>query len=217
MNSNELLSACLGSPILRPYFSGVFPADLLPRTVPIRPACVIINSDPSHLSGTHWTCFYLSAFSAGVEYFDSLGAAPTNPFFSRFIARNGGLVWYNRKPIQATSSDVCGEYSCTYSIKRCLGLSSSQFVNIFNKSRNKNDHLLLIMFNSLFTCNAHFNRPTLRSFHVQSCAPTCHTRPVGRCSSRAFAGYPPEQALTPHPRRRKGRGSGQARLRATRS
>lgn len=167
----------------RRYFKGVYAANQLPHTILERPAVIIANLEEDFLPGSHWVAFYLPEFVQGVEYFDCLGNAPNNHYFARFIARNGGLIEFNDRPIQSIFSDVCGEFCCVYAFSHSRGMPFRRFISIFGRNRIHNDTLVLDLFNRHFTCNAHFARHTLRSYHNQSCSPLCHTM---RKTCRAF-------------------------------
>lgn len=57
-----------------PAFVGTFASDTLP-IVSQRPAAFIVNTDPAHLSGEHWTAIVLKQNGKGI-YFDPLGFPP---------------------------------------------------------------------------------------------------------------------------------------------
>jgi len=176
-------------------FVGVFAANRLPRGTLERPAVLIVNSQADCFPGSHWTCFYLPEYEVGVEHFDSLGAAPTLCYFNRFISRNGGLSRYSNRAVQSSVSDVCGEYCCVFALERTVGISFRHFTSQFSLQKRLNDRLVLDKFNSYFTCSIHFMRPTLRAYHVQTCAPLCHGTTLHCVASRGNS----------HPHARRGR------------
>jgi hypothetical protein len=160
----------------RDRFVGVYPANLLPNNALPRPAILVANVDSDYGPGSHWVCFHLPSYNCGVEFFDSFGVAPCNPNFTRFLSVNGGLIAHNTQCFQSDSSDVCGEFCCTYAYYCSLGLSLSLYSRDFSLRGKNNDFTVVEMFNEMFTCNAHFTRPTLRRIHVQTCSPLCHAR-----------------------------------------
>lgn len=174
MDTDDITGVLIGAERTRPAFIGTFAANRLPRFILRRPSILIVNSQADCFPGSHWTCFYLPKYQLGVEYFDSLGAAPTIPYFLRFINRNGGLIRHCNRVIQANDSDVCGEYCCVFAMERVLGVSLHHFISQFSSNTIANDRLIMEKFNSYFSCRAHFYRPTLRSFHRQTCLPFCH-------------------------------------------
>lgn len=162
-------------PCTRKIFLGVYAANRLPFNIRLRPCIVIANTDSDNRRGAHWVCFFIPEHENGIEFFCSLGRDPCeNSFFVRFIARNGGLLRDSKSMIQNRFSDLCGEYCCIFAFNRVLGLSFTQFLHYFNGNTKKNDKKAFTMFNRYFTCNAHFERKSLRHFHSQSCAPPCH-------------------------------------------
>lgn len=160
-------------------FGGVFAANRLPIEIHVRPSFVVVNFDEDNLPGSHWACFFLPAHPRGVEFFCSMGQAPTHPRFAAFAARNGGITLWNAHQLQSEESDVCGEYVCTYALHRSLGQCLPSFTRLFGNNRKVNDKFVLELFNLNFTCTTHFRRGTLRDYHVQSCLPTCHVRGRG--------------------------------------
>lgn len=190
MDTQQIKQALRTRSETRGLFAGVFAANRLPLAPLRRPAILVVNSQADFFPGSHWLCFYLPSHEIGVEYFDSLGAAPTLHYFLSFINRNGGLLRYNRLPLQHAASDVCGEFCCVFALERASGASLQHFLTPFSTRREENDRLVLLKFNTYFSCNVHYYRPELRAFHVQTCASQCHTR-ARRCTgSRARTSRP---------------------------
>lgn len=194
MDTNQIAHVLRSSAETRRMFAGVFAANRLPRRAMRRPAVLVVNNQADFFPGSHWTCFYLPKYETGVEYFDSLGAAPTLHYFLSFINNNGGLLRHNHRALQSPVSDVCGEYCCVFALERAAGTSLHHFLAQFGPLQVGNDRLVLTKFNAFFTCNVHFSRPELRAFHVQTCAPQCHVR-APRCG--------PDRSRPRAPRRRK--------------
>ena len=99
MDTNQLrhvLTRDLGS-----TFGGVYPRDLLPRTLDGK--AIVINTDPHDQPGAHWVCVYLN--SPVVEYFDSYGLPPMHRDIQDFIARHGKGV-HNPHVYQDLNTDV---------------------------------------------------------------------------------------------------------------
>lgn len=92
---------------LKGTFRGVYAEDELPNTQ-IRPMAIIVNTDPSTESGTHWTAIYIHRNNMG-EFFDSYGKPPDNPV-QRFLNDNAYNGWiYNIRQVQGIST-LCGGY-----------------------------------------------------------------------------------------------------------
>lgn len=195
MDTNQIAHVLRSHTETRRAFAGVFAANRLPRGALRRPAVLVVNSQTDFFPGSHWTCLYLPKYETGVEYFNSLGAAPTLHYFLRFINQNGGLLRYSHRALQFPASDVCGEYCCVFALERTAGVSLHHFQAQFGRQQLRNDRLVLIKFNAYFTCNMHFSRPELRTFHVQTCAPQCHARAVHHVAERSQPRAPRRRPL----------------------
>ena len=76
-------------------FLGVFPSDMLPRSV-TQTGTVIINTDPHTEKGSHWLAVLFFPKSSSAYYFDSYGILPIVPYIEAFIRRNC-TVWDHNK------------------------------------------------------------------------------------------------------------------------
>ena len=93
-------------------FYGVYAQDQLPVT-DSRPFALIVNSDPIHLSGTHWLGIYLAKGRPG-EYFDSFGYPP-DKIVEMYLNKQSPHGWvYNTRPVQGLFSTLCGAYCVQY-------------------------------------------------------------------------------------------------------
>ena len=79
-------------------FLGVFPSDLLPRSVP-QSCTVIINADPHTEKGSHWLAIHFRPKSSSTYYFDSYGIVPLVPDIQAFIRRKCTVADYNKKQL----------------------------------------------------------------------------------------------------------------------
>ena len=97
---------------LKSVFYGVCAEDELPNSS-LRPLATIVNTDPSNLPGTHWTCIYL--FNNGMgEFFESFGRKPDTPVI-RYLNRQASVGWvYNKRRLQGLLSTICGAYCLQY-------------------------------------------------------------------------------------------------------
>jgi hypothetical protein len=152
MNSLELSKTLLSNPHTAKNFGGVYASDRLPFNVHTRPCILIANTQDSFQSGAHWVAFMIfeHAGSPTVEYFNSLGESPTNPYFLNFIHRHGGLNNSSDRVLQNVTSDVCGQYVCVYSLFRGLDISLHTMLSLFTCNSILNDKLVVELFNTHF-------------------------------------------------------------------
>ena len=108
-----------------PLFHDVFPADKIPRPLPLGKAC-IVNTDPSYLEGEHWVAIYRHS-SARAYYFDPLGIAPIIPLPPI-------KVTYNRARLQG-DQPFCGYYVLLF----VLSLARPGLLDMFTPHCATND------------------------------------------------------------------------------
>ena len=57
---------------------GTHPFDQAPKLAGVKtPFAFVLNSDPSHLPGSHWLAFYQESATLPLEMFDSFGFLPS--------------------------------------------------------------------------------------------------------------------------------------------
>ena len=119
-------------PARRAIIRGVFPSDLLPRS--IAHACtVIIYADPHTEKGSHWLAVLFLPKSSTAYYFDSYGMPPTSvPTIHEFIRRNCTVWDYNRRQLQGLTSNVYGKYCCLFALYAGRGYAPRQIVGPLN-------------------------------------------------------------------------------------
>ena len=71
-------------------FGGAIPSDAILHTV--RNRFYIVNTEPSHLPGSHWVCIYNGKVP---EFFDSLGKDPS--FYDKKFEATSNLMSYQIK------------------------------------------------------------------------------------------------------------------------
>jgi len=76
-------------------FLGVYPSDLIPHSI-TRSGCLILNTDPHNLKGSHWLAIHLQPKAHSAYYFDSYGLLPDIPQILSFLRRNGRVWDYNK-------------------------------------------------------------------------------------------------------------------------
>ena len=72
MYQQQLTSILKKDKFTKTVFQGVYPVDLLPKSVNQFPAAFIANTDESSEDGEHWVAFYFPSKEMG-EFFDSYG------------------------------------------------------------------------------------------------------------------------------------------------
>ena len=100
---------CLASRLLVGVrWLGVFARDEMPNLIrESRPWCLILNSDPNDLPGTHWLALYAPK-DGPIELFVSLGLSPINYSLDLLDTLHLGF------PLQSPSTFVCGHYCIVY-------------------------------------------------------------------------------------------------------
>lgn len=136
------------------YFKGVFACNKLPQRVIEKPACFIINTDPSNKPGEHWVAVYVPK-RGKCEYFDSFGLPPQKDQIIKFILRISQSFKYNKKQLQNILSTVCGNYCCEFLLWRCRGKNMNSFVKLYDVTNTiKNDSKTMTQFKQHFPNNS---------------------------------------------------------------
>jgi hypothetical protein len=98
----------------------------------------VINTDDSHLPGTHWVAVYFPQVNC-VEYFDSYGLPPLEDDIIDFMRRNAQTTQFNNVKLQSNDSMVCGQYCVYFLHHRSLGHSLEHLVTYFDRDSSRND------------------------------------------------------------------------------
>jgi len=112
--------------------------DELPHRKPKEVHAYVINTDDSHLPGTHWVAVYFP-HGGSVEYFDSYGLPPMEKDILEFMRRNAASTRFNNVRLQGSKSMVCGQYCVHFLHQRSLGYSLERLVNFFDMEYARND------------------------------------------------------------------------------
>ena len=112
--TQELWQVTLHDPILASVMKGVFPSDKLP-VVNKYPSALIANTDPHDQPGTHWVAMYFVKPDES-EFFHSYGFPPETYDMDIYVLRK--TTYFNDKPLQGLTSDVCGDYCLFYLLYR---------------------------------------------------------------------------------------------------
>lgn len=136
-NTAEINKALKSCSVTSPFFTGCFPADLIPT--PTRyPVALIANTDGMNESGTHWVAFYSDSENE-IEFFDSFGKLPDEyPQFNYFI-NHFDTIRYNGERLQQYFSSTCGYYCMMFLYLRCKKLQFEDIVYIFTDNYKDND------------------------------------------------------------------------------
>jgi hypothetical protein len=106
---------------------------------------MVVNTDPSHKPGEHWTAIYLGTGGYG-EFFDSLGQPP-NKTVEKYMNREC-LHWIrSSKQLQSIISRFCGLYVVFYACYRSIGFDLNTITSWFT-----NDTMLNCMLVHEFVC-----------------------------------------------------------------
>lgn len=105
----------------------------------------ILNLDRESGTGTHWTCFRVTANGLSL-YFDSFGFIPPKE-----LSKKLGYYSYNGKKIQSLNTDSCGWW-CLACIKYCEERANQteafgKFISLFKNKPNYNEKWLERYFN----------------------------------------------------------------------
>ena len=116
---------CLVSRLVENFrWLGVFARDELPDlNREIRPWCLIFNTDPKNLPGTHWLALY-APLSGGIELFDSYGYS-----FSMYSLDFLDPL-HSSVSLQSPSISVCYHYYIVYIYRRFHNYSLSDIVDL---------------------------------------------------------------------------------------
>ena len=115
---------------------GVFPADHQPCVEEISrniPCCYVMNTDGCVDPGTHWVAFFHPSQNI-LEFFDSFGRAPTE---LGFAIPNTSSVLYNKYPVQAEMSILCGELCTIYLYFRAQGYPFKELISHLSSKSDK--------------------------------------------------------------------------------
>ena len=166
MNTEELHHALHQLPIMAYMLGGVLASDQLPVEVADKPKFYVVNTDPSHLPGEHWTAFYFPK-DKPAEYFDSLGKKPSHGF-QAFLERNSDIGYlYGKKRLQGYKSNTCGHFCLFYATYRCeLELDINTVMEKFSDNLQENDGMVRQFVHG----NFHLDAPQRKCMPSQVCS-----------------------------------------------
>ena len=137
------MSILKNDPFTKTVFTDVLPPDRLPREIRKTPRGYILNTDASDMPGSHWIAMYMTEDGKG-EFWDSYGQAPGfySQNFNQFLDKHCVTFKWNRRILQAPSSDVCGQYTLFFALHRCRRIPMSTIANMFTGGKEWNDELV---------------------------------------------------------------------------
>src|SRR5437870_338164 len=138
MNTPQLHQALSHlEPAVRTKFLGVFALNKLPTLNQLKQdRCLIFNTDPDYLPGTHWCAIYLHVHPSGYvtgELFDSLAARTPPPEIYKFMNRHCQAWTVNPFRLQG-KSQVCSQYCLVYLIGKCKGYTTEEIFQDFSRN-----------------------------------------------------------------------------------
>ena len=147
MNTIQIVHALEQDSVTRKRFCGVFPRDKLPERIDKFPCGLIANTDPSSEIGSHWLAFFFTEEQNGQQnavsgqFFDSFGQPPSyySSSFEHFLDKHSSEWDFNKRKLQSSWSDVCGQYCIFYLSHRARGHSMNKIVQFFSKDTMSND------------------------------------------------------------------------------
>ena len=135
----------------RKYYGGTWALDMVPIKKALKSSykcCFIINSSPSYLMGTHWTCVWIGEKKNGrrtVEHFCSLGMKPPNTLH-KLLIKEKRKYQRNKKQLQHKNSSFCGYYCMLYLMCKCRGFGLKKFLDCFTETTLLNDSIVVFTF-----------------------------------------------------------------------
>ena len=107
---------------------GTHPFDQAPELNSVKaPFAFVLNSDASHLPGSHWLAFDQESSTVPLEMFDSFGLLFL--FYSLENVYSYRIIQYSTNRFQNIDSQVCGHYALVCLFHRLLGFSYIDFIN----------------------------------------------------------------------------------------
>ena len=155
MNTNQLKCTIACDSFMVKYTEGIFAVDLLPQhNFKTLPRALIVNVSTHDQVGFHWVALFI-VDTRKAEFFDSYGLAPSqySKYFSEFFQRQDiTKIDYNTKRFQSDQTNVCGHYVLYYLHMRCMGVSLTDIVNIFDVNFMNNDIYVYDYVSESFSC-----------------------------------------------------------------
>lgn len=148
LSTIEMDAALRYNRFTRKQYQGIFPVDLLPRyRLNRRPATLIVNLDPSHKPGTHWTLIHFPQSNHdSTYYFDSFGRQAIDrlePYLTNQSGEMGRKYTFNRLMLQDLSSQSCGHFCLAVAWFLAKGIHPKRLKNFFSDSNKLHNDCIL--------------------------------------------------------------------------
>lgn len=145
MQTSDIQNIISRFPIIKERFIGVFPIDLIPKSLAPKSA-LIFNRDTSEMNGSHWICL-VRGFENDYQIFDSL-STKFDEIYPYFKFRKA-VYYFNSNAFQESNSNTCGLFSCYFLIHRLMNLEVSYnelLSEIFVENKSENEKEVLDFF-----------------------------------------------------------------------
>lgn len=158
MNTFQIETCLKNNRDTEKIFCGVYAADKIPSVHQIKKPLLIVNTDSSHHSGTHWIVFFIrkkDARNTQIEIFDSSGEIKMmkNKYFKRYFQINFPLqhIKINTNCVQSYTSNLCGIYCIVFALYKARKKSFDYFLKLFHpKNLRENDRKVVKIFKKYF-------------------------------------------------------------------
>lgn len=136
---DKYLARC---PLVRRHFLGTFPADVCPELPKEKPFCLVWNTDPSSMGGSHWVACIADTRGC-VHYFDTTGSHPNSLIMNNINKMGARKKFVVQKAIQPFLSDMCGQYCIYFIINWKMGRNLKFIISRFStKNTARNDAMV---------------------------------------------------------------------------
>lgn len=127
MDSEEIYNLLRNDPNTKNCFIGVYGLDQIPLRSIKYPCCLVVNNQPSNLSGEHWLVIAKDENNYGY-FFDSYGNPPKHEELLTCLGFCDDWS-YNTRHLQSLFSTTCGQYCVYYILHHSKGFSSQQIID----------------------------------------------------------------------------------------
>lgn len=146
MNTLQLEFFMKKDNFINKVFGGVLAKDQLSFFTTKKPKAYIVNTDPSNKIGKHWIVIWLDECST---FFNSSGKSPDIDF-SKFIIANSEQYRFNTKRLQASDSNLCGQYCLLFCYFKSRNFSFKEILDLFSDNYELNDKIVKYFYDIVF-------------------------------------------------------------------
>ena len=131
MDNFEITKICNSDPLIAPMFIGVFPADLLPKSME-KNKVLVANLSDSSKPGSHWIVIYNTVKT--LYYIDSFGKKPSSNDIVTAIESYNSTIEYNDKQLQHDLSNQCALWCIIFIYFISRDLTPQEIINQYFSS-----------------------------------------------------------------------------------